>query len=681
MADKYLNITVPTPTQKPVPSSDIRDHVFGGAKIDEFVTSLQKTYTDRFGQPHFTIEGLRWVAQQAIASFGYILVDSFQAGATLSLPNQVLRNTANGEYYRWDGPLPKTVPAGSTPQTTGGIGVGAWLGVGSAVLASLQDGAGDALVAVKQPYQGSVATTQHLKNTERRSSRDFGAVGGDTSNRKAELDAAVASFGYEGNGILHLDSGRHIVNSAITNTFGVEFDGPGVIGIPDGNSSIGTPEIWQQNSYADKHKYCFGNEYLYAYYHATRTDNATPDGVLKCILAGDSTLHGGNGEPPDYKPEVLLSEMFRLCGLPNIMVLNRAIPSTSWVDMSVVSDVGAQTRLMLIKYGVNDAFGPKESRHYNMANAMRAKLQEIRSQPFGGVEWLSIILVGPNSTNDSPNMRNEEWYESIRGIYASVAREFKCAYFDTYAYLRDSRTAAGLWMDNPFGDGRAIHPVAEMNMWIYGRMFNELLSPAMLLKMSLNSMVNLPLHVEAISANDLPISPNPVGGFAPFKWNINWHQANVGNGFDFSGHCVTTRSADGLVNQTIFNQANSRIQHRSKPISSNTWNKFTGKAYPLGVGNGWVDYGGGFNPPTAILTLDGNIVLSGAIKSGASNAGDAIFTLPSGFTPKGKSRHMVVTNTTPAIGYIEVQTNGQVLVVSGINNTFLSLEGITIQLA
>lgn len=170
MADSYANIPVPTPTQNPVPSSDIRDHVFGGAKIDEFVTSMGWTYTDRFGVQHYTIEGLRWLAQQAIAGFGYITIDSFEDGNTLTLPNQVLRLEATGEYYRWDGLLPKNVPASSTPESTGGIGPGAWLSVGYAALkqqlASAADGMGDNLVTVKQPFTGSKATTVHQKMRE-----------------------------------------------------------------------------------------------------------------------------------------------------------------------------------------------------------------------------------------------------------------------------------------------------------------------------------------------------------------------------------------------------------------------------------------------------------------------------------------------------------------------------------
>lgn len=123
-----------TPTNLPVPSEKPQDLKFNAGKIDEFVTSMAQKYIDRFGEAHYTIEGLRWVAQQAIAAFGYITLDSFEDGNTLTLPNQVLRLESTGEYYRWDGVFPKVVPTGSTPDSTGGTGTGAWLSVGDATL-------------------------------------------------------------------------------------------------------------------------------------------------------------------------------------------------------------------------------------------------------------------------------------------------------------------------------------------------------------------------------------------------------------------------------------------------------------------------------------------------------------------------------------------------------------------
>ncbi|KFC12272.1 phage tail fiber protein [Trabulsiella guamensis ATCC 49490] len=184
-----------TPTQLPVPSESPIDLKFNAGKIDEFVTSLVHTYVDRFGNEHYTIEGLRWLAQQAIAQYGWILIDSFQDGANITLPNQALRDDATGEYYRWDGSLPKSVPAGATPETTGGIGVGAWIGIGDAalrtMLASSEDGAGDSLIAVVQPITGAVPTTQHNKNWENLSAWDIGILPNDNADASATTNRAL----------------------------------------------------------------------------------------------------------------------------------------------------------------------------------------------------------------------------------------------------------------------------------------------------------------------------------------------------------------------------------------------------------------------------------------------------------------------------------------------------------
>lgn len=123
-----------TPTNLPVPSESPRDLKFNAGKIDEFVTSPNHTYTDRFGVQHWTISGIQFTAAEAIGQLGYITLDSFEEGAVLTLPNQALRYEATGEYYRWDGAYPKEVTQGSTPENSGGIGVGAWVSVGDAAL-------------------------------------------------------------------------------------------------------------------------------------------------------------------------------------------------------------------------------------------------------------------------------------------------------------------------------------------------------------------------------------------------------------------------------------------------------------------------------------------------------------------------------------------------------------------
>lgn len=49
------------------------------------------------------------MSTEAISAYGWITLDSFQSGQTLTLPNQVLRwalPDGDGEYYRWDGEFP-----------------------------------------------------------------------------------------------------------------------------------------------------------------------------------------------------------------------------------------------------------------------------------------------------------------------------------------------------------------------------------------------------------------------------------------------------------------------------------------------------------------------------------------------------------------------------------------------
>ncbi|HCM9685769.1 TPA: hypothetical protein N5O21_001032 [Enterobacter cloacae subsp. cloacae] len=226
------------PTNLPVPSESPRDLKFNAGKIDEFVTSLVNTYVDRFGNEHYTIEGLRWLAQQAIAQFGWILIDSFQDGADITLPNQALRDEDTGEYYRWDGALPKHVDAGSTPATSGGVGVGAWVGIGDASLrAMLATSAGAGMIGALDS-DGNTTTVQQAMNhyrgytikerlDEHLSVKAFGAVGDgvtdDTAAIQACLDAAPVR------GTVYVPSGMYKITQLVINKslriFGDNFSG------------------------------------------------------------------------------------------------------------------------------------------------------------------------------------------------------------------------------------------------------------------------------------------------------------------------------------------------------------------------------------------------------------------------------------------------------------------------
>jgi hypothetical protein len=137
------------------------DHISHVAKSRDSENNQADSVTDPIGDGNFTnltLDGLEKLYYEAISKAGYILIDSFNIGATLTLPNQVLRwaiaDGGNGEYYRWDGMFPKTVPAGSTPATSGGVALGAWVGVGDASLRAAMASSNGANLSKFTPYSG-----------------------------------------------------------------------------------------------------------------------------------------------------------------------------------------------------------------------------------------------------------------------------------------------------------------------------------------------------------------------------------------------------------------------------------------------------------------------------------------------------------------------------------------------
>lgn len=116
---------------------------------------------------------------KAAGLFGYITRRSFEKGFNVTTWNEVLLWEEDGNYYRWDGTLPKNVPAGSTPASTGGISLGAWVSVGDASLradlASSTIGKGANLLTYKSQISNSLAISQQVKNSERVSFLEYGA--------------------------------------------------------------------------------------------------------------------------------------------------------------------------------------------------------------------------------------------------------------------------------------------------------------------------------------------------------------------------------------------------------------------------------------------------------------------------------------------------------------------------
>lgn len=82
-------------------------------------------------------QNTRELWRRSLAEAGLTLVDgSFEEGATANSATDAVWHIAGEQCYTWGGEFPKIVAAGSTPDSTGGIGLGTWVSVGDASLRS-----------------------------------------------------------------------------------------------------------------------------------------------------------------------------------------------------------------------------------------------------------------------------------------------------------------------------------------------------------------------------------------------------------------------------------------------------------------------------------------------------------------------------------------------------------------
>lgn len=181
-------VPLPTPTQAPVPSTDIRNAVFAGAKLDEEVTGTGEFYTDRLGVKRLTNTGRNNqfdAAQldranrfeQFLLSSGYVFLGDYEDGPfQFSARNQYIRY--DNQYYRLNAATDVGFTTTGTDATSFANDVTHFVLMDGDTLrqnlGSGEEEEGDALLAVKQLFEGAVSRTQHDKNSEFFSLMDAG---------------------------------------------------------------------------------------------------------------------------------------------------------------------------------------------------------------------------------------------------------------------------------------------------------------------------------------------------------------------------------------------------------------------------------------------------------------------------------------------------------------------------
>lgn len=479
----------------------------------------------------------------------------------------------------------------------------------------------------------------------------FGATG----NGGSDDQAAWASAKSLGRPIVLADGRSYLVTDA-TNANGVPVLGFGKL------LTAVSGGLRQRSTYADK-GFAIGQEYLARAYQFIALTQGGSVGTLNIDLFGDSTIQGGYGEAP-LMVDTVLRGLFADRGIPNVSIANRGVSGTKWSDLNALPHLSATKGLIIIKYGINDA-------PYGLAAMFadaRAKLAAIRADANGGLGNLSVILVGPNSTSDSPNGRDERWYESIREGYVQLARDFDCAYFDSYAYLRDSRKAAGAWMDNPYGDGRAVHPLGNMNSWLWSGVMDAFFSRSALAPWSTNRVQNVGDNATTPSATLQP------SGYQSY---ISTYRALTGQGWPINGVVTTTRHLGGTTLQVLSGEQNGdlRVKWRWSILATDSWSSWSGTVTALPLLNGWVSEGT-VQPPVYWRNVDGEVSLDGAMKNGTTVTGTVIATLPSGYRPAQDIICNATLYSTTQQCVVRIKPNGDVVGEQGLDAGFVSLSGI-----
>lgn len=211
----------------------------------------------------------------------------------------------------------------------------------------------------------------------------------------------------------------------------------------------------------------FGQEYLYAWLNALNSN-----AEFKVLFTGDSTTGYYNGTANGLK------EIFQSCmtkaGFSNGTYVNRAISginATTWVNSYLAGDIAEAPTLYIIRHGFNNDAGETEAEMAaNFRTQMVTALERIRaSLP---VNQCSIILMTPNTSDDDANHRGQSMKKLLDPIVRQLARTYGCGFIDTFRTWYDPGQYADPMYDNPYGDGRSIHPNGLMNRVIVSKLFN-----------------------------------------------------------------------------------------------------------------------------------------------------------------------------------------------------------------
>lgn len=447
---------------------------------------------------------------------------------------------------------------------------------------------------------------------------DFDPAGDGVTNDDDSLLYAVGSGGAP----VHLQNGSKYLIESFSNPKGVPFVGKGQIvkGINGG--------LEMQNSYVDECQRMTGQENLAAWFQALLQPSSAP--VI--VLSGDSTT-AGDGTTPLFKLDLLIKKGVRARGLQTSYgtdVRNKGHSgetAAQWASTYVNLDIDDDPDLYIVRWGINDVKDVDD-----FAANLRAGLAAYRAaKPF---HLSSILLMMPNSTYDIPNNRDAKWYEQLRDVYVQAARDFKCAFIDTYAITQNSRGLAGILMDDPYGDGRGIHPNDLLNSIIAGYIVDCIAPFGSAIGYGVNNIM-LTAGAESPAIN-IALIPTQYDGA------VSIIRVQPAYGWPVDGNAITFKSQDGTAIQYVYGYSDAdrgqlfvRFGRAELGGQPEGWSEFM----PLGVriSSASIVGIGNFNPSTSRCTKTGTTVVIDSKMTTASpldiSVGQSIGTVPVGYRP------------------------------------------------
>ena len=390
--------------------------------------------------------------------------------------------------------------------------------------------------------------------------KDLGGIGDGVFDNTTIVNNALLSYKE-----VYFPDGNYLVTSLV-NDLGSKITGSGII------VKAITGGTQQLNTGIDRYNYVFGQEYLSAFQKVIIARGGNNGITAKVSWSGDSTTAGDGITDGAY----LLSNLFKATanvnGIASITSLNRGHSGANteqWRTLYLADDLAENPDLYIIRWGINDPGWlkngttppldsgdnyPNRRDISDFETSLRTALSTIRASK--SQSEMSIILMSPNSTSDTPNGRDEKWYEQVRKVYIKAARDYKCAFIDTYSLWLDSRGVAGLYMDDPFSDGRAIHPLNIMNTWIVSKVF------ALVFPESLKTMVSVGYLNNESSVDRLPLVSDLPETYR--KGHTISRSYVAGGGVETLGNW----SVDGTVS-TIFNADGAGYQFNTSRLTNN----------------------------------------------------------------------------------------------------------------